>query len=78
METVALLFLVPRSDVTQSRRCTSEMNEHTYGWWRENLQEFTVEQNIYCGQGKDEADKHVREWSIGLAIGKEGISTNVS
>lgn len=46
METIAVLFLVSRSDVSQPRRTTSEANEHTYGNWRQFLREFTIEQLI--------------------------------
>ena len=46
LETVGVLFLVTRSDVSQPRRCTSESNEHTYGCWRQILREFNMEQLI--------------------------------
>jgi hypothetical protein len=46
LETIGLLFLVTRSDVTQPRRLTSEANEHTYGCWRMVLREFNMEQLI--------------------------------
>ena len=46
METVAVLFLATRTDVSQLRRCTSEGNEHFYGSLRQILREFTAEQLI--------------------------------
>jgi len=46
LESVALLFLVTRDDVSQPRRNTSECNEHTYGLLRKNQREFLVEQFI--------------------------------
>ncbi len=47
MESIAVLFLVTRSNVSQVQRCASEANEHTYGALRKILQEFTVEQPIH-------------------------------
>jgi len=44
LETIAILFLVPRSDVCQPRRTTSEPNEHTFSGWR------SVKQNFDCSQ----------------------------
>ena len=44
LETVGLMFLIPRSDVSHPRRVTSECNEHTYGIWRTVLREFNMEQ----------------------------------
>ena len=46
LETVGLLFLFPRDDVSQGNLLTSECNEHTYGFWRMILREFSVEQLI--------------------------------
>ena len=46
LESVGLLFLLARSDVLHPRRLTSECNEHTYGFWRMMLREFTMEQLI--------------------------------
>ena len=46
LETVGTVFLVTRYDVKHSRRCTSEGNEHHYGFWRMILQEFNMEQLI--------------------------------
>jgi hypothetical protein len=46
IETVAVMFLAPRSDVHQLRRCTSEANEHTYGMLWQMLREFNTEQFI--------------------------------
>jgi len=46
VESIGLLFLLPRSDVLHPRRLTSECNEHTYGFWRMMLREFNVEQII--------------------------------
>ena len=47
LESVALLFLVSRSDVPQVRRGTSEPNEHFYGMLRQMLQEFTAEELVH-------------------------------
>ena len=44
LETVGIMFLVARGDVSHPRRTTSECNEHTYGMWRMALREFNVEQ----------------------------------
>jgi len=46
LETIGVLFLVTRKDVSQPRPCTSESNEHTYGFWRMILREFNMEQVI--------------------------------
>ena len=46
LETVGLLFLFTRDDVSQGSRLTSECNEHTYGFWRMIIREFSVEQLI--------------------------------
>jgi hypothetical protein len=46
IETLSFMFLVSQSDVTQSRRITSEPNEHTCGCWRVMLPDFTIEQLI--------------------------------
>lgn len=46
LETVSVLFLVCRDDVSQLRRCTSEANEHFYGMLRQLLREFGLEQLI--------------------------------
>ena len=53
LETVGLLFLVTRCDVSQSRRITSECNEHTYGMYRMHTREFNVEQLIRINQKTD-------------------------
>ena len=52
METVAFLFLVSRSDVSQTRCCTSDSNEHVYGTRRKILREFNMEQIVHI------VDKH--------------------
>jgi len=44
LESVAMLFLVIRSDVSQPRRLTSEACEHTFGSVRQLQREFNVEQ----------------------------------
>jgi len=46
LESVAMLFLVIRSDVSQPRRMTSEACEHTFGSVRQMQREFNVEQFI--------------------------------
>ena len=46
LETLSLLFLVTRSDVSQPRRMTSEANEHTYGCWRVIQSDFNLEQLV--------------------------------
>lgn len=46
LETISLLFLVTRDDVSQPRRLTSEANEHTYGCWRMTQSDFNLEQLI--------------------------------
>ena len=53
LESIAVLFLVTRSDVSQPRRATSEPNEHTYGTLRQNQREFGVEQLIRLVQKMD-------------------------
>ncbi len=47
LELIGLLFLVPRKDVTQPRRATSECNEHTFGMYHMILREFNMEQFIH-------------------------------
>ena len=44
LETIALLFLVSRSDVSQPHGLIFEANEHTNGWWRVILSDFNIEQ----------------------------------
>ena len=44
LESVAMLFLAIRSDVSQPRRLTSEACEHTFGSVRQLQREFNVEQ----------------------------------
>ena len=46
LETVVMLFLVTRNDVSQPRCCTSESNEHTFGNRWQILREFNLEQLI--------------------------------
>lgn len=46
LESIAVMFLCVRSDVTQPRRCTSEVNEHTFGMVRQMSREFTILQFI--------------------------------
>jgi len=46
LESIAIMFLVSRSDVSQSRRLTSECNEHMFGMYRMILREFNTEQVI--------------------------------
>ena len=46
LESIAILFLVTRSDVSHPRQTTSECNEHTYGFWQMLLKEFNMEQLI--------------------------------
>lgn len=47
LETVGLLFLLPRDDFPEPRRATSEANEHMYGQMRQYKREFTVADSIY-------------------------------
>ncbi len=46
LETLSLLFLVTRSDVSQPRRMTSEANEHTYSCWCVIQSDFNLEQLV--------------------------------
>ena len=46
LETVGLLFLIARDDVSLINLLTSESNEHTYGLWRMIRREFNVLQLI--------------------------------
>jgi hypothetical protein len=46
LESIAIMFLVSRIDVSQSRRLTSECNEHMFGMYRMILREFNTEQVI--------------------------------
>ena len=46
LETIGILFLVTRIDVSQPRRVTSEPNEHTIGAWRSVMNEFNIMQLI--------------------------------
>ena len=41
-ESIALVFIMLRSDVLRPRHCTSEPLEHTYGSWRTIQREFNV------------------------------------
>ena len=47
LETVSLMFLLPRLDVSQPRRLTLECNEHMYGFFPMILREFNTE-HIIC------------------------------
>ena len=46
LETISFIFLVPRYDVSQTRRLTEEGKKHFYGLWRMILREFNVEKLI--------------------------------
>ena len=46
IETIAMMFLLPRSDVSVPRHLTSEPCEHTFGGYRCTHREFTVLQLI--------------------------------
>ena len=46
LETIGIIFLVTRHDVSQPRYLTSEANEHTYGHCRNILSEFNIEKFI--------------------------------
>ena len=46
LESIGVLSLVTRSDVSQPRRATSECNEHTYGIYRMMQREFNIDQLI--------------------------------
>ena len=43
MDNASVLFLVSRSDVSQTIRCTYESNENVYGMWREIIKELNME-----------------------------------
>ncbi len=46
LESIGMLFLVTRKDVSQPRRTTSECNEHTFWMYRMMLRDFNIEQLI--------------------------------
>ena len=50
LETISFLFLVPRDDVSQTRRLTEEGNEHFCVLWRMTMREFNMEQLIWIFQ----------------------------
>ena len=50
LKTISFLFLVPRDDVSQTRRLTEEGNKHLYELWRMILQDFDMEQLIWIVQ----------------------------
>jgi hypothetical protein len=56
LESVGMLFLVTRKDVSQPQRMTSDCNEHTFGMYRMMLREFNIEQLI----------RIVNKWKIGI------------
>ena len=43
---ISFIFLVPRDDVSQTRRLTEDGNEHFYVLWRMILREFNMEKLI--------------------------------
>jgi hypothetical protein len=47
LESIALLFLILRSDVPNIRRATSEPNEHFYGLLRQMLREFKTDELVH-------------------------------
>ena len=53
LETIVIVFLVIRHDVSQPRRLASEENEHTYGHWRNILIEFNMEKLIFIHDKKN-------------------------
>ena len=50
LETVGLLTLITRDDVSQLRCATTEGNEHTHGMWRGSRREFRMEELIQIVQ----------------------------
>ena len=46
LEKISFIFLVPRDDVSQTRRLTEDGNEHFYVLWRMILREFNMEKLI--------------------------------
>ena len=46
METVAVNFLISRSDVLQPSLFTAKSNDPTYSCWRQIHQEFTIKKLI--------------------------------
>ena len=47
IDTLAVLFIFSRSDVSHPRHCTAESNEHIYEMWRTILIEINMEQLIH-------------------------------
>ena len=47
LESIALLFLILRSDVPNIRRATAEPNEHFYGLLRQMLREFKTDELVH-------------------------------
>ncbi len=46
-EAIAFVFLFVREDIVNPRRCTSEPCEHTFGGWRTDRCEATLEETIW-------------------------------
>lgn len=52
-EAIGFMFLFPRNDVENPRYCTTEPTEHTFGGWRVQRSEATIEETIYMEQKRE-------------------------
>ena len=68
-ETIEIIFLVTRRDVSQPMHFTSKANEHTYVRWRNNSSKF-IKKKIICIHDKTK----IRNYSIF----ENGIVTSLS
>ena len=50
---IGFMFLFPQKDVENPRYCTTEPTEHTFGGWRVQRSEATIEETIYMEQKRE-------------------------
>ena len=76
LETFGVLFLVTRDDVFQSRRNTSECNEHTFGMWRSmtSSREFNMDQLIRIVQKTNIRIDAIFESDLKTQRSRDGLS----
>jgi hypothetical protein len=64
LESVGLVFLVPRNDVCKPRMLTDECNEHTFGGWRSSKREFNVDQVMLVEEKRRNQTKAIFEGNL--------------
>ena len=68
-ETIALVFAMARNDVTKPRMLTTEPNEHTFGGWRSDKREATVQE---CTEIENKRRNRVKAiFASGLKVSRD-------